>query len=275
MGSTRTAILLPLYQSRPHELERTMQSLLTQTEHADIVIVDDGSTVPARDLIGDIDGVVHLRLPTNKGIVAALNHGVEYCLEQGYEYIARMDCGDICKPERIARQQAFMDMHPRIDLLGALAEVVDERGDFLFIEGVPGDHAVRDKLWDNPAFKHPTFFFRAGSLRRLGSYSPEYLHADEYELMRRISRSGKLHCLDEVLLIYEKNTKGISIGNRHVQLLSRLRVQVEYFDLREPRAYLGVLRTLLTLAVPARVWSRVSQHYWRAREKLAEQPARQ
>jgi glycosyltransferase involved in cell wall biosynthesis len=252
-----------------------MRSLLAQTERADIVTVDDGSTPPARDLLGDIDGVVQLRLPTNRGIVAALNHGVAYCLEQGYEFIARMDCGDTAKPERIARQQAFMDSHPDVDLLGALASVVDEAGNFLFIEGVAGEDAVRDKLWDNAAFKHPTFFFRASCLKRVGGYSPNYLHADEYELMRRISRSGELYCLDEVLLVYEKNTKGISLRNRGRQLLSRLRVQMAYFDRRQPRAWLGVVRTLVTLAVPAGIWSRISQRYWRARERLAEQPARQ
>jgi glycosyltransferase involved in cell wall biosynthesis len=275
MASTRTAILMPLYQSRPHELERTMQSLLAQTERADIVIVDDGSTPPARDLLGDVDGVVHLRLPTNKGIVAALNHGVAYCLGHGYEFIARMDCGDTCKLDRIAKQQAFMDRNPDIDLVGAVAEVVDERGEFLFIEGVPGGTAVRNKLWDNPAFKHPTFLFRSSCLKRVGAYSPNYLHADEYELMRRIARSGKLYCMDEVLLVYEKNTQGISIKNRRAQLMSRLNVQRDYFDWREPRAYVGVLRTLVTLAVPAALWARISQHYWRVREKLAVTPARQ
>jgi glycosyltransferase involved in cell wall biosynthesis len=252
-----------------------MRSLLTQTERADIVTVDDGSTVPASQLLGDIDGVVQLRLPVNGGLVGALNHGIRYCLEHGYEYIARIDCGDTCDPERIAKQRAYMDNHPEVDLLGTLANVVDEEGNFLFVEGVVGRDAIRSKLWDNAAFKHPTFFFRAGAFERLGLYSADYLHADDYELMRRFGQRGIVECLDEVLVVYEKNTKGISIGNRRAQLVGRLRGQLDFFDVGEWRAYVGVLRTLLTLLVPAPMWSRISQFYWQTRERLTAQPVRQ
>jgi glycosyltransferase involved in cell wall biosynthesis len=245
-----------------------MASLAAQTERADIVIVDDGSTVPVEDLLEKGTAVV-LRLPRNQGIVSAINHGVAYACEQGYEFIARMDCDDLCLPERIARQQAYMDANPEVDLLGTRAKIVDDKGAYLFTEGVVGRKAIREKLWDNAVFKHPTFMYRASSIPRIGYYKESFKYAEEYEVQRRIERIGVLDCLEDVLVIYTKNSEGISIARRRSQLFARLRIQWLYFDPREAAAYKGLLRTLVTMLVPASIWSRLSQFYWQRREAVA------
>jgi glycosyltransferase involved in cell wall biosynthesis len=266
---TRTAFLMPVYNPDPARLRLTLDSLRAQTVAADIVLVDDGSSPPVEALLDD-GAITLLRLPRNAGIVAALNHGLRYLLESGYEYIARMDCGDLCLPNRIAAQQEVMDRSHDLDLLGSRAEIVDEAGQHLFVEGVSGDRAcVRRKLWDNAAFKHPTFFLRARSVARLGLYSPRYTHAEDYEFMRRYAERGHVACLDDVLLVYEKTAAGLCGRNRGAQLRSRLRAQLRYFDPRAARAYLGVARTIVTMLVPGRLWSAASRLYWRAREGRA------
>lgn len=180
-ASTRTAFVIPAYNPRIDDLQRTMASLAAQTERADIVIVDDGSAVPVETLLAK-DAATVLRLPRNQGIVAAINHGVKYACEHGYEFIARMDCDDVCMPDRIARQQAYMDAHPEVDLLGTRARIVDEEGNQLFIEGVVGRDAIRTKLWDNAVFKHPTFMYRTSAIPRIGYYQERYKYAEEYEI---------------------------------------------------------------------------------------------
>ncbi|MBN8976608.1 MAG: glycosyltransferase [Rhizobiales bacterium] len=264
----RTAFLMPAYNSTREDLARTVDSLLAQTEGADIVIVDDGSRIPIGELLAPHAAVVVLRLDRNQGITAALNHGLEYIVNNGYEFVARMDCGDICTQNRIAKQEAYMDAHPDIDLLGAFADIVDEDGNHLFFEGTSGGRAaIGRKLHDNAAFKHPTFFFRTSSVRKLGGYSTDYPHAEDYEFMRRAYKRGGIDCLDDVLVIYEKNSGSISSKNRGAQLRSRLRIQLKYLEPTRLSAYVGMARTVVTLIVPAPLWARLSQAYWdRTRE---------
>jgi glycosyltransferase involved in cell wall biosynthesis len=264
----RTVFLMPVYNPARDVLLRTVDSLLGQTEAADIVIVDDGSLQPVSEVLGSREGIIVLRLARNGGITAALNYGLEHIVSLGYEYVARMDCGDISAPERVAKQQAYMDSHPATDLVGAFADIVDERGNHLFFEGTPGGRAaIGRKLYDNAAFKHPTFFFRTACVRKFGVYSADYPHAEDYEFMRRLFERGEIDCLHDVLLVYEKNADGISSRNRRTQLRSRLRVQLGYFQPAKPAAYAGVVRSLVTLLVPARIWTRLSRLYWDRQDK--------
>jgi glycosyltransferase involved in cell wall biosynthesis len=258
---------MPVLNPDRDDLVRTLTSLAAQTEPADVVIVDDGSARPVGDLCARADIVV-LRLPSNQGITAALNHGLEYIAACGYQYVARMDCGDACAPDRIAKQQAFMERHPEIDLLGAFADVVDEDGQHLFFEGTSGGPGpIRRKLLDNAAFKHPTFFFRTRAVERWGSYSNDYPCAEDYEFMCRLSANGALHCVEQVLVRYYTSASGLSNRRRRLQLRSRLRVQLHYLELTSPRGWLGVLRTCLTLLVPKGIWALISRQYWRRRTR--------
>jgi hypothetical protein len=140
---------------------------------------------------------------------------------------------------------------------------VDERGNHLFFEGTSGGKtAIGRKLQDNAAFKHPTFFFRASCVQKLGGYSTNYPHAEDYEFMRRVYAKGNVDCLEDVLVTYEKNSSSISSRNRSAQLWSRLRVQLKYLQLASVPAYVGMARTIVTLLVPAPMWARLSQLYW-------------
>ncbi len=259
----RTAFLMPAYNPTREDLARTVNSLLAQTADADIVIVDDGSRAPVSEILAPHAGIILLRLDRNQGITAALNHGLEYIVKNGYEFVARMDCGDICAQNRIAKQEAYMDAHPGTDLLGAFADIVDEHGNHLFFEGTSGGRAaIGRKLRDNAAFKHPTFFFRTSSIQKLGGYSTDYPHAEDYEFMLRVYKEGNIDCLDDVLVIYEKNSGSISSKNRSAQLLSRLRIQLKHLEPATLSAYVGIARTIVTLLVPAPLWARLSQTYW-------------
>jgi glycosyltransferase involved in cell wall biosynthesis len=264
----RTAFLMPVYNPVPEKLALTLNSLIAQSEPADLVIVDDGSRQPIAGMLEPRDGLKILRLDRNQGITTALNHGLAYIIDAGYEYVARMDCGDVCDSRRIALQELHMDRNPDCDLLGAFADVVDEQGQHLFYEGTAGGHtAIGRKLRDNAAFKHPTFFIRTSFVEKFGDYSPDYKCAEDYEFLWRAFRHGKVDCLDDVLIVYEKNDTGLSNRNRRTQLISRLRIQLRYFDPADYRSYAGALRTIVALLIPARAWSRISSLYWVRRTK--------
>lgn len=259
----RTAFLMPVYNPVPEKLARTLNSLAAQSEPADLVIVDDGSRQPIAGMLEPRDDLKVLRLDRNQGITAALNHGLAYIIDAGYEYVARMDCGDVCDSRRIELQELHMDRNPDCDLLGAFADIVNEQGQHLFYEGTAGGHeAIGRKLRDNAAFKHPTFFIRTSFVEQFGDYSRDYKYAEDYEFLWRAFRNGKVDCLDDVLVVYEKDEAGLSNRNRRAQLTARLRIQRRYFDPASYRSYVGALRTIVALLIPARAWSRISWLYW-------------
>lgn len=66
-----------------------------------------------------------IRLAHNQGIEGALNTGLQWIRERGYEFVARLDCGDRNTPHRIARQVEFMDENPDVVLVGTRASYVD------------------------------------------------------------------------------------------------------------------------------------------------------
>jgi glycosyltransferase involved in cell wall biosynthesis len=259
----RTAFLMPIYNPAPEKLALTLDSLMNQSEPADIVIVDDGSRQPIAGMLQPRDNLKILRLDRNQGITAALNSGLAHIIDAGYEYVARMDCGDVCDSRRVELQERHMDRNPDCDLLGAFADIVNEQGQHLFYEGTAGGHeAIGRKLRDNAAFKHPTFFIRTSFVEKFGDYSPDYAYAEDYEFLWRAFANGRVDCLEDVLIVYEKNAAGLSHRNRRAQLTSRLRIQLRYFDPARYRSYIGALRTIIALLIPARAWSQVSSLYW-------------
>jgi hypothetical protein len=115
---------------------------------------------------------------------------------------------------------------------------------------------------------HPTWMVRTQALRDAGLYSCDYPAAEDYELLRRMSRTSELANLPEYLLEYSVSMSGVSMKNRRRQLLDRLRIQLEYFDPWQAKAWLGVARTLAMFAVPRSVLSA-----YRAEQNLRVQPS--
>lgn len=86
---------------------QAIDSLRAQTfPNLEIVVVNDGSTDGTMELLHrqpDITLLDH----SHRGIAAALNDGL--AAAEG-DYIARMDADDLCHPERIELQAAYLDV---------------------------------------------------------------------------------------------------------------------------------------------------------------------
>lgn len=187
----RVTVLMGVYNGLPH-LERAMQSILAQTfEDWEFLIIDDASTDGSGDLIqryAERDArVVYQRNPTNRGLGAVLCAGVE--MAKG-EFVARMDADDISVPERLARQLAFFDEHPDIDIVGSCAVDVTEEGVPVRERRVPQRHdRIVQLIWSCPII-HPTVMFRRESILRVGSYAPGLRRRQDYDLWFRCARGG-------------------------------------------------------------------------------------
>jgi succinoglycan biosynthesis protein ExoW len=104
------AVIIPFFQRKPKLLGLTIASIMAQRiddTRFTIVVVDDGSPVPAQAVLDDIPiadphRLVLVRQP-NGGPGAARNRGIEEALKLAPDYMAFIDSDDVWAPDHIAR----------------------------------------------------------------------------------------------------------------------------------------------------------------------------
>lgn len=266
----RLAVLIPAYNAEAI-LPRALASLAENREPHDIIVVDDGSKIPLATSVAPQKNLVILRTPQNLGIAAALNLGLNYILSRDYEYVARLDADDIALPERLEVQRAFMDAHKGVALAGSAARIVSEKGEILHQISYPTDHdAIVRELFLNCCFFHPSLIIRLDVLRDMGLYDESFPPAEDYELERRIAKSYKVANIPLCLIDYTVSMQGITQSKWQFQNWQKLRVQWRYRDLREPRFYVGILKTIAHKLLPVKLSQIIAQ---RKTKRFKELPA--
>lgn len=190
------SVLLPVYAGDDAaHLRRAIESIREQTlRPAELVVVEDGPVGEATAAVladaeaGDLP-VVRVRLPQNRGLAEALNHGLEAC---AHEIVARHDADDVSAPDRFARQIPLVAKG--LDLLGsgmwefeADADGAEQR---VGTRVPPLDAAaIRAALPLRDPFNHPTVVYRRSAVLAAGGY-PSVGTMEDYLLFARMVAGG-------------------------------------------------------------------------------------
>jgi glycosyltransferase involved in cell wall biosynthesis len=249
----RIALLIPVFQNQAG-LDRSIHAL-QDNSLIDVIVVDDGSSPPIREpKMPGPHRLSILRQPVNKGITAALNAGLEYILARNYEYVARLDAGDIAAPERFSAQAEFLDQNERIALIGTAVRYVRPDGTVLFTHRLPEAHvAIKKQMFWNSAFCHPSVMMRTSAIRAIGMYSAEYPAAEDYDLFYRLIQRYEAANLPDVLTIKELTEDSISVKRRNRQLWSRLKIQTKHYSPLSIWSHLGIGATLAFFLLPQEI----------------------
>lgn len=201
----------------PAYLRSSMDSMLGQTVTPDeIVLVKDGPLTPVLEetlkhythRYGKLIRLVPIE--HNVGLGTALRIGLDHC---AHEIVARMDSDDISVPHRFEAQMAYMDRHPRIDVLGSWVSEFDVDPD--------RPHAIRDVATEpdqirktsrfrNP-MNHMTVMFRKSAVLSAGSYQ-HFPWFEDYYLWARLLCGPS--CLANVPQILVKARAGNAMVGR-------------------------------------------------------------
>ncbi|HEV8284093.1 MAG TPA: glycosyltransferase [Chitinophagaceae bacterium] len=220
-------LLIPCY----NNLEGLILSLKSVFYDADrfvAVIVDDGSTIPITNeaiskRIKPDYLITILRNDKNRGITDSLNKGLRW-IEQNVRatYVARLDCGDICDPNRFYRQIDYMTKHPDTGLLGSWCLFEDKQSLHRYQYKTPTDHEqIMKAMHFRNVFIHPTVIFKTEILKKTGYYPSDFNYAEDYAFFWKLIKISPSHILDDFLVTCETNNEGISSKNRKKQLLAR------------------------------------------------------
>ena len=227
-------VLIPHYNS-PKALMATIQSI-NETFAVDVLVVDDGSEYkPDVTTIEDNyqnQGKIYFEfLEKNQGIEKALNHGLRWIKSSGaYAFIGRLDCGDLAMPTKFAQQVDYLQLNPKIHLLGTWAEVVDESFNHLYNLKHPVDYqSIQKKMYINSCFVHPTVVFRIAVLDTVGYYPENRKSAEDFAYFFKLIKKHQAENLPATLLKYVVAANSISSTKRKQQVKNRIRVICDHF----------------------------------------------
>ena len=214
---TPFSVLLSLYiKEKPEFLEQALRSVFEQScLPAEVVLVLDGPVT------GELQAVVDkfmfqypkvlkiIPLEQNVGLGLALNEGLKHC---SYEYVARMDTDDICKPTRFEKQLAAFEQNPSAAVISSwIDEFVGSPENIVSIRKLPEKNSelVNYAQTRNP-MNHPSVMFKQSAIWAVGGYKHFYLLEDYYLWARLITGKYELYNIQESLLQFRISSQMIA-----------------------------------------------------------------
>jgi len=235
----RVSILLPFYNAEK-TLDECLQSILAQSQQDfELIAVNDFSTDNSVAVLQAFnDSRIRLIDSSDKGIVAALNTGLQHCRS---DYVARMDADDIMHPERLQKQYTHLEQYPGLTLSATQARKFPERNIRAgYIEYMRWQNACRSyreiqqQIYIESPFAHPSVMFRKQRILALGGYKDGDFPED-YELWLRLLAAGeRMEKLPEVLLYWRESDKRLSRVSPRYSLTAFEKLRAQYLA-RDPR----------------------------------------
>lgn len=206
------SILMSVYKSeKPRFLNRALQSVWDDQslKPNKIVLVQDG---PVGDELNKIlnqwkeklgENLCLLKNDINIGLTKSLIKGLALITTK---YVARMDSDDICLPDRLQKQFAFLEENPKIFVIGCDIQEFSEKNDNLGIRKFPRNtEGAKNIIYKANPLAHPAVMMRKSMFDEGISYNPKYRTTQDLALWFDVLAAGyEVANLNEVLLKFRR-----------------------------------------------------------------------
>ncbi len=207
----KVSIIMGVYNGEK-KVGNCIDSILNQSfADFEFIICDDCSsdnTVAIINSFAKIDSRIKvLQNSKNKQLAYSLNR----CLNVSKgEYIARIDDDDISLPHRLEKQVKFLDENLEYDIVGAKANLYDEKGIY-GIKGYVGEITPKEILVGK-SFIHPTVMIRKNRIMEVLGYTDRKntLRTEDLDLWFKLYLDGcRGYVLNEVLINYYESSSSM------------------------------------------------------------------
>lgn len=250
------SVLISVYKNeKPEYFTLALDSIVKQTlQPQEYVIVKDGLLTEALDACIEsfqqqvAVPVKILAFEQNRGLGLALRDGVVACSN---EYIARMDTDDIAKPERFAKQIAYLEKHPEIALLGSrITEFSTDAEKPDTITQLPlGDKEIRQYAKSRNPFRHMTLIYKKSAVLEAGNYR-DFLWFEDYDLWVRIMQKGfKVENLPDCLVNVRANDEMFARRGGWKYLKQDLKFQRWLYEIKFIKSITLALNLMLRISM--------------------------
>ena len=140
-----------------------------------------------------------VRLEENGGLGNALHIGIQHCR---CDFVARMDSDDYSLPTRFAKQIAYMEEHPNVDVVGGqIAEYDSDMRKCIAKRVVPCDMREIERLIRkrNP-INHVSVLYKKEAVLAAGNYQTCLFFEDYYLWCRMLLKGSQFHNLNDILV---------------------------------------------------------------------------
>lgn len=255
----QVSVLMAVYNGVDY-LDQAVESILGQTwRDFEFIVVDDASTDDTPQMLAQYEDprIVRLRNDANLGLARSLNRGLSRARGR---YIARQDADDASLPDRLAKQVAFLNSHPRAGLVGATASWIDDAGNELRVWRTPTDNdRLQEDLLRYCPIIHGSVLLRRTAMGEVGGqYTDAFRTGQDYDLWLRMSERWDVAVLVDVLYRYRWH-EGMASKQRQAEQAANARQALMNAVAR--RAVLG--RSLAKPLERPLAWtSRYSRREW-------------
>lgn len=221
-------------------LPLAIESVLGQSfADFELLILDDGSTDGSAAIIrryAEADSRVRPVIRENRGLIASLNQLLDMAQAP---FVARMDADDICRPERFARQVAFLTDHPDYGVVGSWSEDIGEHGEALVRSGA--DHPlVHEEMLaaieqGEQLICHPAVMYRRDVVLSVGGYHAAFRHCEDLDLWLRLSSVTRMGNIPERLLRYRRYPDQVSARHSTEQQIGAVIARLAWEERRDGR----------------------------------------
>ena len=229
----KTVMLLPVYNAEKF-LRECLDGVVNQTcPDFRMIVCNDGSKDGGLDILREYAAKDHritvLNNPGNLGIVATRNRLLK-AIPEDAEFIAWIDADDVCLPDRLERQTAFLAAHPEIGGVGSSLEIIDETSRTTGFRRYPCDPAkIRKILPRTNVLAQPAMMLRSRIIRETGAYSESCPVCQDYEYWLRALEHGDFANLPDPVIRYRISRNQVKQSKLKQSLLITLKIQRDYY----------------------------------------------
>ena len=219
------SVLLPVHGAGKF-LSESVRSVLDQTmSDFELLLIDDRADAEAKKLsrqLAQIDSRIRIVQTGYPGLPFALNTGIT---ASSGKYLARLDDDDKMCPERLEEQLKVMARRTDLVCLGSQVGYFDAEGE-IGISRLPlSDWQIRKEAVISNPMAHSSLLMKKSSVLEAGLYNESFTLSQDYELIARLLRVGKLENSKEALTHYRIHAEQISSARkleRHPYVLAAL-----------------------------------------------------
>ncbi len=229
MNQPKISVVMSIYNSAKY-LKLAIDSVLNQTfTDFELIIIDDGSIDDGADIVKTYsDSRIRYMYQSNQGLAAALNAAIASARA---DLIARMDPDDICFPDRLEKEYAYLCAHSNVVIVGSAAMCIDAEGHTLGLIHKPSYEKENSPLPETPCI-HPSVLFRLSTFQQAGGYMTDMRYGGEDAvLFNSMLNFGAVANLTEPLMYYRLHPSSMSQKSRRFNRLLRQQIRKEVMKL--------------------------------------------